>query len=65
MEFIKNTVKNLRISTLLIIIISAILTSCQKPNPELGLKPGIWRGEISAQGNQIPFNFEVNKNDGS
>jgi len=65
MEFIKNTVKNLRISTLSIIIISAILTSCQKPNPELGLKPGIWRGEISAQGNQIPFNFEVNKNDGS
>ena len=32
--------------------------------PSKGLKSGIWRGEILAQNNKIPFNFEVLKNDG-
>ena len=65
MEFFKNVSKLFGTSTLLLIIMVAFLWSCKKPNPELGLKPGVWRGEITAQGNQIPFNFEVNKNDGS
>jgi len=31
----------------------------------LGLKTGKWRGEITAQNNRIPFNFEVLKNKGT
>ncbi len=42
-----------------------ILVACEKPNPELGLKQGVWRGQISTQGNDIPFNFDVIKEDGS
>jgi len=42
-----------------------ILSSCEEPIPELGLKSGMWRGEITAQENKIPFNFEVMKNEGS
>ena len=49
--------------TLLAALIGLIF-SCEKPLPEAGLKAGIWRGEIIAQGNPIPFNFEVNKNEG-
>jgi thiol-disulfide isomerase/thioredoxin len=39
-------------------------TSCDKPLPEAGLNEGIWRGEILAQDNEIPFNFNVNKAEG-
>ena len=53
----------LRIFSLFALII--IFVSCEEPRPELGLKSGIWRGEITAQGNRIPFNFEVNKADGA
>ena len=42
-----------------------LLWSCEEPKPDLGLKSGIWRGELTAQENKIPFNFEVNKDDGS
>lgn len=38
--------------------------SCEEPLPEAGLKEGVWRGEITAQGNEIPFNFEVMKKEG-
>ena len=43
----------------------SVLTSCEKQLPEAGLKAGIWRGEIIAQGNKIPFNFEVEKEEGA
>lgn len=39
--------------------------SCEEPKLDLGLKSGVWRGELMAQENPIPFNFEVNKVDGS
>jgi thiol-disulfide isomerase/thioredoxin len=42
-----------------------LLVSCEEEKPELGLKQGIWRGELTAQGNRIPFNFEVMKNEGA
>ena len=42
-----------------------VFISCEEPRPELGLKSGVWRGEIIAQGNNIPFNFEVKKEDGA
>jgi len=41
-----------------------IFTACEDANPELGLKQGVWRGQISTQGNDIPFNFDVKKEDG-
>lgn len=47
----------------LIFLLSFI--SCTKPTPELGIKQGVWRGYISAQGNDIPFNFDVLKNKGA
>jgi thiol-disulfide isomerase/thioredoxin len=65
MKIIKNLVKKYIAPSLSLIIIAAISWSCEKPNPELGLKSGVWRGELTAQGNQIPFNFEVSKEDGS
>ena len=65
MEIIKSLVKKYFAPTLSLIIIAAISWSCEKPNPELGLRSGVWRGALTAQGNQIPFNFEVSKEDGS
>ncbi len=64
MENIKNH-KNQKMSFLkntgyLVMIISIL--SCTNKNPEITLKTGIWRGEIIAQNNKIPFNFEVIKN---
>jgi len=56
-SFLKNLLK------LLGVIL--IFGSCDEPVPELGLKSGMWRGDIEAQGNSIPFNFEVMKNDGA
>lgn len=46
------------------ILIAVAFTSCQEPLPEAGLSEGIWRGEITAQNNQIPFNFDVTKKEG-
>ena len=46
-------------------MITIISTSCKEPRPDLGIKTGIWRGEITIQDNQIPFNFEVDKNEGA
>ena len=42
--------------------LALICSSCEKPLPEAGLKEGIWRGQITAQDNIIPFNFSVEKN---
>lgn len=53
----------LRVSSYILAVLS--LASCDSPQPELGLKTGTWRGQIEAQGNSIPFNFEVAKNEGS
>ncbi len=39
-----------------------ILISCTENKMKTELKQGIWRGEILAQNNMIPFNFEVLKN---
>ena len=50
--------------TMSLVFLGGILSSCQDPNPELGLKKGVWRGQISTQGNDIPFNFDVKKEDG-
>ena len=64
----KRIIKSILKRTLVISYFSVVvlmLSACEKPKPELGLKTGIWRGEIRAQENAIPFNFEVAKNEGS
>lgn len=48
----------------LCLLFLSVLTSCEKQLPEAGLKAGVWRGEIIAQDNKIPFNFEVEKEEG-
>jgi len=65
MEIFKSRLKKYAITSLSVIIITLLLWSCEEPKPDLGLKSGIWRGELTAQENKIPFNFEVNKDDGS
>ena len=55
--FVKNTF-------LATAFLSLVFSSCEKPLPEAGLKEGIWRGQITAQDNVIPFNFSVEKNEG-
>ncbi len=65
MERIKNLFKKYIATAFSVIMIASVLGSCEEPTPELGLKSGIWRGELTAQGNQIPFNFEVTKDNGS
>jgi len=47
----------------LVLVLSAtlLITCSQKPAE---LKPGMWRGVLEIQGEQLPFNFEV-KNDNS
>ena len=62
---IKSKIKILQPLFSLPCLVLILLISCENPQPEIGLKSGIWRGEIVAQGNQIPFNFEVEKNNGS
>jgi len=44
--------------------LALVSSACEKPLPEAGLKEGIWRGQITAQDNVIPFNFSVGKNEG-
>ncbi len=41
------------------------LSSCDSPQPETGISAGTWRGSILAQSNEIPFNFEVVKDNGA
>lgn len=53
------------ISMLIGIVFLMTSISCVEPTPDLGIKKGIWRGEITVQDNQIPFNFEVSKNEGA
>lgn len=52
-------------ATISLFLLLTFFISCNEPLPEIGLKPGIWRGELVAQENTIPFNFEVNKTKGS
>ena len=40
-----------------------LLFSCDKTQTPSELKQGIWHGEIDIQGQALPFNFEVSKND--
>ncbi len=62
----KNLFKsNMKMVLSLSFLIALVTVSCQDVNPELGLKQGVWRGQISTQGNDIPFNFDVNKEDGA
>jgi len=61
MKKIMNKLIGVSISFFLLL---SLLISCSEPLPEIGLKPGIWRGQLVAQENTIPFNFEVNKTDG-
>jgi len=37
--------------------------SCEKDNSKTELKQGTWRGEIIAQNNPIPFNFDIKKDE--
>ena len=43
------------------ILVVTLLTSCQKKELIPELKTGDWRGEITIQSQQLPFNFEVRK----
>ncbi len=62
----KNLFKgNIKMVLSLIFLIGLVTVSCKDVNPELGLKQGVWRGQISTQGNDIPFNFDVTKEDGA
>ena len=40
-----------------------LITSCSKEIKKTTLKEGMWRGELTMQNKQLPFNFEVIKND--
>lgn len=53
----------MRISPLLLFafIISFLAISCNKKEEIITLKTGFWRGEITIQEKQLPFNFEVLK----
>lgn len=44
-----------------ILIFITLLTSCSKIKNTSELKQGSWRGEITIQQKQLPFNFEVSK----
>ena len=46
----------------IILLIILLALSCEKEKSETLLKTGTWKGEIIAQNNAIPFNFEVLKN---
>lgn len=43
----------------LLFIIPAIIFSCTAESKKKGVKPGIWRGILNVQGNELPVNFEV------
>ncbi|MFD1314872.1 peroxiredoxin family protein [Namhaeicola litoreus] len=46
---------------LIIIFLVTTLSSCKKETPPTILKTGVWRGNLKIQGQDLPFNFEVNK----
>lgn len=47
------------------LFITILMLSCNTVKKEFALKQGIWRGQIIAQNNKIPFNFEVIKKNNS
>ncbi len=49
------------IKNLTYLIFFIALISCEKESSKIKLKQGTWRGEIIAQNNPIPFNFDVIK----
>ena len=53
-----------RIGIFPLMLLALSLWSCEEPLPKAGLNEGPWRGEITAQNNEIPFNFDVKKADG-
>ena len=47
------------------VMMSLSFQACEEiPPAETSLSNGIWRGSVIAQGNEIPFNFEVSKKKG-
>jgi len=58
--------RQLKITSIFIIGMLLILPfiSCKKENTITELKQGLWHAEISMQGQKLPFNFEVLKQDG-
>ena len=49
----------MRIKILFIGWLTVALAGCAGPEQTPQLKPGIWRGELSIQNQQLPFNFEL------
>ena len=47
------------------LITAILITSCSKPQEPAMLATGVWRGTLDVQGNELPFNFEVVKENGS
>ena len=58
-----NYLKSICFKSVTYILVLIILLACDSEAKDQELKQGIWRGQIVAQGNEIPFNFEVLKND--
>ena len=50
-----------KIISLISFLILLIFVSCDNEKPKNELNTGTWRGEIIAQNNSIPFNFEIIK----
>jgi thiol-disulfide isomerase/thioredoxin len=48
-----------------LLLVLVFIISCEEEKPKTGLKLGIWRGEITVQNNQIPFNFKIYKKNDS
>ncbi|RUA07417.1 MAG: TlpA family protein disulfide reductase [Flavobacteriia bacterium] len=57
--------KDLLKKVLYFFLVLVFINSCKEEKPRSGLKLGIWRGEITAQNNQIPFNFKIYKQNDS
>ena len=51
--------------SIFLLFIAIIAFSCTKEKVTPVLETGTWRGELTAQNNQIPFNFDVLKKDNS
>jgi thiol-disulfide isomerase/thioredoxin len=65
MKIIKDIFRSHNACLFTLIGVMLTLVSCDETPPDLGLKTGMWRGQIVAQGNKVPFNFEVQKNEGA
>ncbi len=57
--------KDLLKKVLYFFLVLVFIYSCKEEKPKSGLKLGVWRGEITAQNNQIPFNFKIYKQNDS